>query len=751
MSNVHGQARADRLRLAVKTLLFSTISYLALANSDARAQEIEDLPAVVVDTSEPPKARKKTANRTNTRLTVPEDKSKVGTTSTSSTSGAAASSVPSSSVPGSSATSQPDGNTGGPVKSGGVTGASTSIITREQIDRAAQSTLADIISREAGAQTSGLFGGVNGAKTTVDLRGFGVTGPSNTLILINGRRQNDWDLPGFDLSTIAKDSIERIEITRGNSGGVLYGDGAVGGVINIVTRTGVATPNQVKIDGGVGSFNTKEGNVSASGSSGPFSAFVNGNVIESDGYRDNNKLEQTSVVGDFRWMFTNGSVYLNVAADEQRLGLPGPRTLTELINDPRGTNSPRDNSEKDGARITLGASYQITPNVELILDGGVRKKEDTAEYLQFTGFESYLDTTLTTASFTPRANLTTPFLSLPSRIVAGIDVFDTDYDSDRSQLQGLNPIHRYAGGQTTVAGYWQQTVSVTPATDVSAGGRIQWNRTTASDVYDPTAPGAGFANPQGLPLDQNETNHAWHVGVEHQLVPGLTLLGRAAQSFRVPNIDERIGSSPLFQVTDFDLETQKSQDWEVGLRLQYGPLGLQSTYYEMRITDELRFDPINFVNTNLDPTLRRGVETIASLQLTPDVRLRGNLTYINAEFEEGPFAGNQVPLVSPWSGSAGVTWNILGPQLWLDANLRYFSQRYLDGNEINANAQYFVPSTALVDVKIGGEFDRLEWSAAVQNLFDEDYYDYGLDAGFGFYSFYPQPGRTFMIKAGTKW
>ena len=33
-----------------------------------------------------------------------------------------------------------------------------------------------------------------------------------------------------------KNSIERIEITRGNSGAVLYGDGAVGGVINIVTK-----------------------------------------------------------------------------------------------------------------------------------------------------------------------------------------------------------------------------------------------------------------------------------------------------------------------------------------------------------------------------------------------------------------------------------------------------------------------------------------------------------------------------------
>jgi iron complex outermembrane receptor protein len=171
----------------------------------------------------------------------------------------------------------------------------------------------------------------------------------------------------------------------------------------------------------------------------------------------------------------------------------------------------------------------------------------------------------------------------------------------------------------------------------------------------------------------------------------------------------------------------------------------------MRLTDEIHFDPINFVNTNLDPTRRRGVETIASWQATRDVRLRGNLTYTDAEFRSGPFAGNEVPMVSPWTGNAGVSWNIFGPQLWLDANLRFFSRRFLDGDEINANAVYFVPSTTLVDLKVGGQVDHLFWSATVQNLFDRKYYDYGLDQGFGFFSFYPQPGRTYMMKAGTTW
>lgn len=651
----------------------------------------------------------------------------------------------------------PDIHINSRLGSGGITGASTSIISREDIQRAPQATLADILSREAGVQTSSFYGGVNGTGTTVDLRGFGVTGPSNTLVLINGRRLNDWDLPGFDLSTIAKESIERIEITRGNSGAVLYGDGVVGGVINIVTRGGAALPNQARIEGGFGSFRAKEGNVSGSVSSGPFSAFVNGNAFQSDGYRINNELRQKSGTADFRWTFDQGSIYFNLAGDDQKLRLPGPRNIIppaidQLHTDRRGTGEPFNYTDKQGTRATVGFTRMFGPGVELIVDAGIRQKGQQLGF--FNPFqEAYLDTDLTTKSLTPRVNITQPLLGMPSRILTGIDVYETNYQSRRSMFEGLAPIHIYDAGQKSLAGYWMQTVSVLPTTDISFGGRIQKNRTDATDKYDPGAPQPFFVNPQGLPLNRSETNHAWHLGAEHELFTGLSIFGRMAQSFRVPNVDERIGSVPVLRVTNFDLRTQKSHDYEGGVRVRFGPFEVQSSVYDMHLTDELHFNPVTGANTNLDPTRRTGVETIASWQVTNDVRLRGNLTYTNAKFVAGQFSGNEVPMVSPWTASGGLSWNIFGPQLWLDANIRYFSQRFLDGNENNAAAVYFVPATTLVDLKIGGQIDAFFWSFAVQNVFDRQYYDYGVDTsfpGFPFYSFYPLPGRTFMAKAGVQ-
>jgi iron complex outermembrane recepter protein len=638
----------------------------------------------------------------------------------------------------------------------GITGASTTIVTAEDIQRAPESTLHDILSREAGVQTQSLFGGVNGAGTLVDLRGFGATAPSNTLILINGRRLNDWDVLGFDLSTIDRNSIDRIEITRGNSGAVLYGDGAVGGVINIVTKTSVGQPPSARIQSTFGSFRHAEVDASANASSGSFAASAFGNALSSDGYRDNNALRQQSGVGDFRYTTQDGSAFLNIAGDNQQLGLPGERHIfpgvNQLATDRRGTNNPFDYADKRTVRLTTGVTRMLASGTELIVDGGVRQKDQQAGFFGFFR-NAFVDTSVTTTSITPRVNINRDVFGLPSRIIAGIDVYRTDYDSDRSLFKGAAPNHHYDLGQTTVGAYWQQTVAVRADTDVSAGFRIQWNSVTARDAFNPAAPiGPLGANPQGLPLDKSETQNAWHVGAEHRLNANLALFGRAAHSFRVPNVDERIGQAPVLTVTNFDLRTQTSYDIEAGFRLRWGGLTWQASVYDMYLTDELHFSPITFANVNLDPTRRTGVENIATYRVNDSVRLKGSLTYTRAVFREGPFAGNDVPVVSRWTGSAGVTWNVVDKRLVFDGVVRYVGKRFFDGDEANAG-RMIIPASTVVDVRVGGEVDNLFWSFAVQNLFNRLYFDYALDQsspGFPFFAVYPLQGRTFMFKAGAK-
>ena len=98
------------------------------------------------------------------------------------------------------------------------------------------------------------------------------------------------------------------------------------------------------------------------------------------------------------------------------------------------------------------------------------------------------------------------------------------------------------------------------------------------------------------------------------------------------------------------------------------------------------------------------------------LRFKGGVAYTRAVFREGLLAGNDVPLVSTWTGSAAVSWDILPQWLTFDGVVRYVGSRRMDNDQINV--QPLIPAFYLVDVRLGGEIDRFFWSFSVQNLFD---------------------------------
>ena len=129
-----------------------------------------------------------------------------------------------------------------------TTGTSVTVIEEEDIRRSPAEDLPNLLGLEAGVYNRDLFSGVTGAQATVDVRGFGAVGTQNTLLLLDGRRLNDIDLAAVDFTNIPLSSIKKIEIIRGNAGSVLYGDGAVGGVINIVTKSPAKRPDSADIE-----------------------------------------------------------------------------------------------------------------------------------------------------------------------------------------------------------------------------------------------------------------------------------------------------------------------------------------------------------------------------------------------------------------------------------------------------------------------------------------------------------------------
>ena len=123
---------------------------------------------------------------------------------------------------------------------------STTVITRAEIDRWQLSDLVGTLSREAGVQFA--RSGGPGSAASLFVRG---ANSSQVLVLVDGVPLNAAVGGAASLGGIALDTVDRIEISRGNLSS-LYGSAAIGGVVQIFTRGAGAPGASLLVEGGQG-------------------------------------------------------------------------------------------------------------------------------------------------------------------------------------------------------------------------------------------------------------------------------------------------------------------------------------------------------------------------------------------------------------------------------------------------------------------------------------------------------------------
>lgn len=156
---------------------------------------------------------------------------------------------------------------------------STTIITSEEIKDSGATTVADLLRDIPGVEVARQ--GPVGQNTNAFIRG---ARSESTLVLIDGAEVNDIMSPGagYDFSTLSADNVDRIEVYRGPQS-IRFGAGALGGVINIVTREGnpgLQTHTSVE----AGSYNTLKTNLGISGGSDKLRTTLSYENLDSDGF-----------------------------------------------------------------------------------------------------------------------------------------------------------------------------------------------------------------------------------------------------------------------------------------------------------------------------------------------------------------------------------------------------------------------------------------------------------------------------------
>ena len=236
------------------------------------------------------------------------------------------------------------------------------VITAADIEKSAAKTLPALLAQHAGIQVRSNDGTPDMA---IDMRGFGMTGNQNTLVLLDGQQLNDIELTSIRWSAIPLASIERIEIMNG-SGAVLYGGGATGGTINIITKHPSKEDAAAMLAWVWAAMTAKEWQLALSGCRRAHVGMrVTASGLDSSNYRANNNISQKNLEADLRADAGHGEAILKFGADTQNLRYPGPRTvdptigLNQLATDPRGTSTPLDYGNRDGGHVSLGTTQQF--------------------------------------------------------------------------------------------------------------------------------------------------------------------------------------------------------------------------------------------------------------------------------------------------------------------------------------------------------------------------------------------------------
>ncbi|SOZ98566.1 Outer membrane cobalamin receptor translocator, tonB dependent [Cupriavidus taiwanensis] len=186
----------------------------------------------------------------------------------------------------------------------------TTVVTQQDIANAQAPDLRTLLRSQAGVEFA--TNGGMGSNTSLFMRG---ANSNQTLILVDGVRVSSASSGTAQLANILPDQIDRIEVVRGNVS-ALYGSDAIGGVVQIFTKSGAGQAPAANAAVEYGSNNTRQGTVGYGGQVGDTSFNLTGSAFKTDGFSsintrqapranpNDNPYENQSVSGQVKHRFT---------------------------------------------------------------------------------------------------------------------------------------------------------------------------------------------------------------------------------------------------------------------------------------------------------------------------------------------------------------------------------------------------------------------------------------------------------------
>jgi iron complex outermembrane receptor protein len=609
------------------------------------------------------------------------------------------------------------------------------VITKEQIKESGVISIPEALSQIGNLNVRNLNGGQLGIGATVDMRGFGANANDNTLILVDGQRMNPIDSGSVRWESIPMNSIERIEILNGG-GSVQYGDKAVGGVINIITRSDQVSP--ASISATVGSFGTAiaSGNYGKKFNDTKFD--LNFSAVNSDGWRDNGQASQgVANVGLTHYLGKVDKFFWISSFNSQSYGTPGGVLGEVGQGNPRATkwNNVGDKTVTNGVSNLIGFVKSIDGQSLIEVDFNYRDSGAT----QYTPNLSAKTTTYDKWSYNLNPRLKKAWQDF------GESVFGFDY----SQAMGsfvTNTGNVQKANLTNQSYYLTHRIPLSQQLDLLGGFRKQTQDAVAYDLVGGTASNA----------NKEQSANASDLALNYKYGPSDVnkVFVRANNSYRFANIDEYWGWDPIDYSRVFSgiLAPQKNNTLELGGDwLLTGNQKFGASVYQMDSTNEIRYDHATGTNINSADIRRYGFTANALLNVAKNWTLSPKINLQSAKYSAGSFDGKNVALVPKTTSSLGLAYKPKSSTTYT-GYLNYVGSQYYDGDESNSLNK--IPSFTTVDLTATYKYGSWESALRLKNIFDKRYANYG---GYGFvhlapgnnygnsYYYYPADPRAIFI------
>ncbi|MCT4714220.1 TonB-dependent vitamin B12 receptor BtuB [Enterobacteriaceae bacterium H18W14] len=573
--------------------------------------------------------------------------------------------------------------------------APTDVVTRQDIDKWQAKTLNDVMRRLPGVDIA-QYGGP-GQGSSMLIRG---TNASHVLVLIDGVPVAR---PGIsntaDFNQIPLSLVQRVEYIRGPRSAV-YGSGAIGGVINVITHS---DEEKSQINAGMGSKGYQQYDGTLRQCFGDTVATVAGSYESTKGF--------------------NVQPHSTYSGDNDRDG-SRKKTFWSGVEH-------KFNDEFDG--FFRGRSY--TNNIDYDLGS-----------TPFSPAYSANEEQLYNQSYDAGMRFHSGIYS--SQLIASYQkVKDYNYSSeygryndgttlDRMTQRNLQWGNNFVVGQGSIsAGVdWQQqrlSSSDTAITDTYKRDNTGLYLSGQQQFGDVTVEASGREDHD----EQFGWHGTWQTAAGWEFVEGYRATVSYGTGFLAPSLGQQFGSTRFGIDSNPNLEPEESKQWEAGLEGLTGPLDWRLSAYRYKIQNLITYysDPVTYAGAydNIDAATIKGVEWTGSID-TGIFTHKVTLQYIDPRNDQ-----NDEVLARRAKRQAKyqLDWTMFNVDM--DVSWQYYGKRYDNNTSAYNNTQQILPSYSTVDVSASYPVtSHLTVRGRIANLFDKDY-----ETVYG----YQTPGREYYL------